>query len=443
MRRLAVQVDRLIETNRVIAQRVCQTADALTRGVTPHVLGEIASALWADLTATELRLSVLDERARRRKAVLRRPRFARNKAFRSVRAQHIALLARRQDQLRERRNLVRQMGDTCAWLTLRCEPAIIVPLYSKKTHTLPTDLGGDGIILLTQAAHESGRFLVIDNDLTRCLGAGDVTVVRADGNWQLPLSIEVKTHTAAESGKLHIDLYTAVREGSAEAAMYEELKQVLSLADVPLDARATTVRAAKQLSNLMKQSQLAQQISSRVLDRARPMRSFRWRAIENVLRKAQTTGMSFDSVERGVAYVGFRNGFGPGTEQQVRAIQRRLGDFGFGDSYRHATSVDFMEQDRLGSIVPPIPLWPLARDLRARLLSGEVFYACLVDNAIWQRVFRERGVVWSLNGKGWLLQGGKNRARLGPFDVLRIRVGVMFAGVSPEEVAAVVSEMLN
>jgi hypothetical protein len=152
--------------------------------------------------------------------------------------------------------------------------------------------------------------------------------------------------------------------------------------------------------------------------------------------------MSFDSVEKGVVYVGVRNSFGGDSKTVIEHLHNRLLAFGFGNDLQHLSSVDFATTDSFAAVMPPIALWPIPLHMRAALLSGDLFYACLVDRAIWNRVFAECGVMWQADGRRWVLEMANHRVILNPFDVVRIVLGVHFAAVSPREVATVVAELL-
>lgn len=72
-------------------------------------------------------------------------------------------------ELNQLRAILRQLGDAVAWAILRSDARIIRPLFAKRTHFLSEGPGLVGPVQLIISAHELGQFLVIDNDVTRCL----------------------------------------------------------------------------------------------------------------------------------------------------------------------------------------------------------------------------------------------------------------------------------
>lgn len=83
------------------------------------------------------------------------------------------------------------------WIAFAQAPSAIRRLFRPQRHTLPAQSGLIGHVLIQQAAHECGRFFVLENDLTRCLGVGDLTVLSLEEPSLPPLSLEVKTSVKA------------------------------------------------------------------------------------------------------------------------------------------------------------------------------------------------------------------------------------------------------
>ncbi len=95
--------------------------------------------------------------------------------------QHVDALQARERALVLGRHLLRQVADAFAWVVLRQDARVILPLYREQTHELPRREGLGGPAEIARQAMKSGKFFVIENDLTRCLGLGDLTVVSVNG----------------------------------------------------------------------------------------------------------------------------------------------------------------------------------------------------------------------------------------------------------------------
>jgi len=103
------------------------------------------------------------------------------------------MLQERDRALTLRRLLLRQIADAFVWHVLRLDARVILPLYREQTHSLPRREGLGGPAELARRAMQSGELFVFENDLTRCLGVGDLTVVFATRPWTHPLTYEVKS----------------------------------------------------------------------------------------------------------------------------------------------------------------------------------------------------------------------------------------------------------
>src|SRR6266540_2039348 len=183
VRRLSAQIDDLRKLNRSTSEHACAYLDLVQRaGWKPADVSDMQSALRRDLLWVESRLRTVRGRGK----VLRRRLAARANrvpASRDAVLQHMEMLGVRERVLVLRRLLLRQIADAFAWLVLRMDARLILPLYREQTHQLPRGEGLGGPAELARRAMRSGEFLVIENDLTRCLGIGDLTVVFADRPW--------------------------------------------------------------------------------------------------------------------------------------------------------------------------------------------------------------------------------------------------------------------
>jgi hypothetical protein len=123
MSRLVAEIERIRGQIRETARFACHMSDSMARSgaLTPKILHEAQTALRQNLLFIEKRQRTLETRRKPRARVLKR-RFARSEFFRDYRAKHIQLLQDRDDCLEWQRNLLRQIGDTLAWIVLRGDP---------------------------------------------------------------------------------------------------------------------------------------------------------------------------------------------------------------------------------------------------------------------------------------------------------------------------------
>lgn len=179
VRHLQADIEKIRQDNRSTAQLACAYMDLVQRtGLKPADLLDMQTGLRRDLLWVEDRLRTTRARAKE----LRRRLVARMKSGRASRdavLEHMAALRTRDKVLVLRRMILRQVADAFAWVVLRQDARLILPLYREQTHQLPRGEGLSGPAELGRRAMGSGEFFVVENDLTRCLGVGDLTVVFA------------------------------------------------------------------------------------------------------------------------------------------------------------------------------------------------------------------------------------------------------------------------
>lgn len=220
MKRLAVRLEQLdVEVHRS-AVLGCRLIDQLRRGLTPAALDDFQHGLRMGLLDVESRIREWRARQPRRAVKLKALRRRSGGGSPTIGA-HLELCQRMEAQLEQLRRVLRQLGDALAWLVLREDVRVLAPLYAQRTHFLNPGAGLAGPTELIMRAHRTGQFLVLDNDLTRCLGQGDITVVPVDGRWWMPLALECKTSASDEplaEGSLVTTLLTsAVHEDALHA----------------------------------------------------------------------------------------------------------------------------------------------------------------------------------------------------------------------------------
>lgn len=448
MRRLAEQVRQIEETNRKIARLGCLVADRLLEDLTPQLLEEEQLHRRQSLLWVESRLRELEARRSARRHSIK-ARIRRSPELGRIWNEHRRLLQDREGALKGRRAILRQLGDAIAWIVLRGDPHLIAALFVRRTHYLPSHIGLVGPITLISAAHASGRFLVIDNDLTRCLGIGDLTVVRADGRWVRPLSIEIKSSGQFQVGaEVELDLFTAVSDHPADVELFSEFQSILTLRD-PVKGSRPSRASEPQSEELLVHSKFLAELTRRVRARPSPESSL-WDGMSSVLSKALTLGSCLGFLDDGIVAVAVRLGPGDDSESELRRILGELNDLGFGGGRPgqiSATIDDLKGQDILSAYVPPIALWRVPLALRSALLSGELFYGCVYDSAVWERAMASEGVILKREGMSevehWTLRKGTQIGRFDPIEVRKAVWGVLFGGVRPREIAAMVSQTLS
>ena len=231
MKALRRRIERLRVQIVATARATCDVADAMHLGVTPALLEEAQVHLRMQVLAVEAESGTWEARRKRRRARLRayRAKFGPSVLI----GVHLELCSAYADELKRERQVLRQAGDTLAWLVLRCDSSIIAPLYAPRTHRLNAGVGLAGPMMILERAHASERFLVIDNDLTRCLGQGDLTIVRADGRWTAPLCLECFSNDPGEPLRegleVSVNLAGAVADHPDHTGLHRDFAEALGL----------------------------------------------------------------------------------------------------------------------------------------------------------------------------------------------------------------------
>ena len=445
MRRLAEQVRKIEETNKQIAYAGCIAAEWLRQRLTPERLQETQVALRQNLLWTEERIREIAGRRAKRGTRLR-SRFARNPQLGKSCGEHKELLEAREKALEAQRAILRHSGDALAWLVLRGDPRLIAPLWAPRTHHLASGVGLMGPVMLATTAHDSGKFLVIENDLTRCLGIGDLTVVRADGRWVRPLPLEIKSSGAFSLGaKVEMEVITSISNHPVDAELFTEFLSTLGLRDPDDDDRPSR-NAERQSQEILSHSQLLMEVTGRVRERMPLPKDSLWPGMENVLTKALTTGSCFDLIDEGIVAVGIRMRPGDDAERETRRIRDEVQNLRIvaeGQEQVSATSHDLKEDDALSCLVPPIPLWKLSLPTRSALLGGELLYCCIYSPTVWDRAMRQHGVSLLRDRNQWTIEKNGRTAHLDPIEVRKLTLGVLFAGAKPQEVASIMAQALS
>ena len=221
-------------------------------------------------------------------------RLSRNPELRKQVGGHQSVLVEREAILNRERSLLRQVGDAIAWLVLRTDPAIIGPLWAPgRTHYLPTGIGLDAPVQIIRDLNASGEFFAVFNDLTRCLGVGDITVVPANTPWPVPLSMELKAKQVDDVGsQAEIDFLSPHSDEPEFAALFQSVRVCLGLKD--RGQPTTDSRAQRQIDELLERTDLLFRMRGRLATRLPPPGSNHWGSIRQLLNNSYTNGSAFD-----------------------------------------------------------------------------------------------------------------------------------------------------
>jgi hypothetical protein len=431
MRTFALKLRRTQDQNRQNAIHICAMADGVRRGITPSQLDALQTGVRGELLGVEDRLRTWTDREkpRRRRVQKLRAKCGGSSAI----GEHGELTYLYGQALRTRRDMFRQMGDTLAWIVLGGNPRVIRPLFAPRSHHINAGIGLVGPIEIMLAAHRTERFLVLDNDLTRCLGIGDITVVPANAPWRYPLSIEVKSSGEARAGaQCELACAAVVTGDPLHRALHADFTAAVGLEERPLAPRLPTPTGQER--ELADRAQLLAQILSQPHDPV-AAKGRSWLSIRNTIHSASVRAVSYDVPERGVAYVVVRNWPGDAPLRALAEVLPRVQSDGFPKGLPHLTIDDLFRQDELAALVPPIPLWPLPAADRAGLLAGQLFLGCIFSPMLWRDAFAAAGLRLDDSQSIWRITGGRKASLLDQLEVSKMRACVAFGGLSPREIA--------
>jgi hypothetical protein len=441
-RRLEVQLASVNDHTQRAAELGCLHADMLRRsGLLPSTLDEVQTALRQQMLWVEGRLRKLRRRKARRSRRIR-DRVQRERTVPDVARRHRELVKQLEGALHVQRAVLRQIADSYAWLVLHEDPRVILPLYAPQTHQLPRDLGLGAPALIAQRAHSAGTLLVIENDLTRCLGVGDLTVVFADRPWLNPLTLEVKASGEwKEGGIAEIGIMTAHSEAPEDVALYEELSRIVGQQVIP--QRVHRLERQDQVDRILSHTRALASIAGAAGPRLPGPSARVWRTLETVVLRALTDGGCDDLAEPGVVFlaIGLHD---DNPQQRLLRVMERLQFIGFSRDCGVATSADLLREDEWAAVVPPIPLWPIGRRARVALMTGGVYFAAVVKPDLWEKAMLEEGLTLEEDGAGgWRVAARSGEVHLDIVEVQKLSLGVAFTGISPRDVARRLAEFLS
>ncbi|MBI3892751.1 MAG: hypothetical protein HY303_14610 [Candidatus Wallbacteria bacterium] len=440
-RRLEAQLASVNDHTERAAELGCAHADMLRRsGLSPATLDEVQTALrrqmlWVEKRVRELRRRKAGRSKRIKDRVRREPLLA------DLARRHRDLVKQLEGALQLQRAVLRQTADSYAWLALGEDPLVILPLYVRQTHQLPQGLGLGAPAELARRFHAVGTLFAVENDLTRCLGVGDLTVVFAHRPWRNPLVLEVKASGEwKEGGIAEIGIMTAHSDAPEDVALYDEVSRIIGEQVTP--QRVHRLERQDQIDRVLSHTRYLASIAGGAGPRLPGPSARVWRTLQSVTLRALADGASYDLSEPGVAFLalGLHDA---DPEQRLREAAAGLAFIGFGSDSAPATLADFLREDEWAAVVPPIPLWPISRSARVGLMTGRVYFAAVVKPDLWQNAMQAEGLRLEEDGNGgWRLVGMSGEIHLDTIEVHKLSLGVAFAGISPRDVARRVAEFL-
>lgn len=431
---------RLIEgRNRQIKANILRTAAAgsemadviLRTGLEPVGLLDGQDRLRQQLRWVEGRLQDLRERAANRDVRIA-ARIHRKPSLKEIRNAHVALLREQVRLLEREATILRVQGDTYAWLVLDQNPRILLPLYKEGAHRLPAPLSLAGPIMIARKAVQNGKFYIIENDLTRCLGVGDLTITPADRTWRRPFSLEIKTSGKfVERSETEIQGIAAETEHPADLSLAKAFYDAAGLRDMPEEMRARDDPA--QTKELLARAEVLYAATENVHRQISAVSDKPWRTIRTVVSRAMAEGMCWDLSEPGIAFFAVKALNGRPDPDALAEVQGKLADLGL-NVVDAITSEDFLKKPHWSPLARPIPLWPVPVSARAALLGGDLVFGAATTRGVFEKSLRDAGLTVVDHGDEWELSGPFGTTTLDVIELNKLSLGVVFGGVSPAEI---------
>lgn len=391
---------------------------------------------------------VKNKRPKRRDKHLR-PRLNRKPELKRSLDRHQRLLEMREEVLERRRSMLRHIGDAVAWTACRSEPRIIWGLFdSDKDHSMPTGAGAIGHRVVRRRGNASGEYFVVENDLTRCLGIGDLTIVPREARGKHRVyPAELKTHGTPEVGeRAHTELHFMVEEGDPTDQEY-----VAAFAETVGASSATSQtvgqKVREQREEISEGRQAVAKWLSRLAGGVSPPPQDNLEAMKAALNHGMETGLGFTFPERGrIGYAAIRGeGFEMKSADQVDEVMKETG---LGPDNKHvirANTAHILRFEDSSTALSPIPLWSLPQEHRALLLSGDLILEARYDSFVLKEAMEERGIKLERQSGGshWTfeLPNGQTVA-LDFLGMAELTSRITFEGVSPSVFADQLSQVL-
>lgn len=441
MKALDSIVGRIRAQNREIAEVLCVAVDSFGRDPRPDRLQILLDVLRdGQMTCEEesKRLRAIDARRKRHYARLRR----RDHEFgRAIGAQY-TLVAERARLVEIRRRLLRQIGDAVAWVLLGGNVRLIASLYTVQTHQIPREAGLAGAILVEHALHESGKYFVLETDLVRCVGTGDLLVIPVERIAWEPLVLELKSSGEVKLGaELGVGIGSAYANDSAHQEIFDDVAAILKTSE--WISGGDSPRTQRQIHELGERTKRMFQLNRSGAQVLRRPSSPHWRAMTNIIDRAIASGSSFDVVEAGVYKWAVRNRPGDDLEGAIVGVHRRIHSIaGISDENKYAWSAtaDLAERDDLSTVVLPVALWDLPAAQRAAILADELVVGNLRQVGLLEGHLRALGVALERVDGGVRLRKDGDERVMSQLEFTHVEASTSMTGLSLRDVATVLAE---
>lgn len=401
----------------------------------------ISVQLWLALADTARRKRLLRERSKRRKRRWRQSPIAR-RASAVLRKQHLTLWANRAELLEERAGIIKQVGDALVWSLAWGDPRFVMPLYKRVTHELPTDHSVDGVLRMLETAAGTSEYAVVPTDLTRCCGTGDFLIRGA--TWPYPSPFEAKIKRQPD-GTLLCMLHGWHPIFQVRPEELEKFKAAFGLT-VPTERVAFDERGERQKVEVRQSTSDAKDSLVSLGTHADPSVARNWGSLEGVIERAAKGQTACDVVEPGLAYAA-----APiralGNPEDIWApivtAFKQVGIDVLDGDWDLANSLQFIMDGELSPVVTPIPMWKIPPRLKSVLMAGQVVLVTASRKGLWKAAFRAQGVELGEEGGIWKMSAADREQIFDEPDVIRLKFGLRYAGISPRHTAKIVAAQLQ
>lgn len=444
------RVDVLLEENEAHADLGCQLTQILKMDLTPEWLARGQEDwLRPELARTEMLL--------RRYSAWRQPRreriegrIQRKPDLRRDLDEHHQLLGARRQVLRQRRRILRQVGDALAWLVCGKEPRIISPFFeSGRTQHLPDGIGAFGHISTRTRAHATGDYFVVENDLTRCLAVGDLTVVPVESaGTHRVYPVELKSHgKLEEGGEARIEYIIATDEqDERDREFLASFEAALGLQDAPETERSSG--PTRQEEELVDRTTKVREDLGGIETRIQKPDLRHVNSVRQVLHRADIQGKGWDYPEAGLGYAAIRIGEGFDPISSLREAVSGLKRAGLGGEDEGellvASSYELHRYDAASAHITPIALWPVSLRHRMMLLSEQIIFVAWHEADRWEQAFQRHGLDFRWEDGHWVIDLEEGEPlTLNPVEVSKATASVLFSGASPDDFASQTADALQ